>query len=89
MKLKYELEILDMGDSFTAVPVGEGAENYHGVLRMNGSSREIIELLQEDKSVEQIVDALSAKYDENTREEIAAMVASVVDKLRAEGFIAE
>lgn len=89
MKLKYEMEILTIGDDITAVPVGTDADEYHGVLRLNGSAREIVELLRQDTDLAAITAALAEKYTENTTEEIASMAARCVDKLRAEGLITE
>ncbi len=88
MKLKYTFENVDMGDEIVSVPVGDHADDVHGVLKMNESGKEIIELLQEETTEEKILDYLDSKY-ENNREELAANVKEVIAKLREAGLITE
>ena len=88
MKLKYTFENVNMGDEIISVPVGDGASEVHGVLKMNESGREIMELLQDETTEEKILDYLTAKY-ENSREELAVNVRETIAKLREAGLIAE
>ena len=48
MKLKYDFTIMDMGEEFAAVPVGEDAAKFHGMLKLNAVSAEILKALKED-----------------------------------------
>lgn len=68
MKLKYIFETVDMGDEFIAVPVGDNAEQIHGVLKLNKAGNEILSLLNNDTTEEQIVELLSEKYENNNKE---------------------
>ena len=50
MRLKYHFEFTDVENEIIAVPVGEGANDIHGVLKLNPTGKEIMELvyLEED-----------------------------------------
>ena len=65
MKLKYNFEIVEMGEQKVAVPVGLDAENLHGVLKLNKQGYEIFKYLQEGKSKEEIVSAINVKYEDD------------------------
>ena len=88
MKLKYQFEIVDMGDEYIAVPVGEDAEHLHGVLKLNDSGREIVAMLRSQNSVGDIVNRLTAKYD-NDADSIEAYVRGFVEYLRSHDLICD
>ena len=88
MKLKYTFDAVEMGDEIVAVPVGDGADQMHGVVKLNKSGKEIIDLLKNDISKEDIVDILAEKYD-NKKEELSNHVSHVIDVLRNAGVIDE
>ena len=59
---------------------------FKGIIKGNGTTGDIIDLLKNDVTEEQIVDALFDKYDA-PREKIAADVGTVLGKLRSVGAI--
>lgn len=88
MKLKYEFETTELGDAIIAVPVGDNARSFSGVLNLNDSAAAILKLLRKDTTVEQIVSALLEEF-EGTKEEITAFVEKFIDKLRNEDLLSE
>ncbi len=88
MKLKFSVEPVDMGSEIIAVPVGPGAQQLHGVLKLNQEGCEILSLLASETTEADIVQALSARY-ENNREELAAMVGRFLGVLRENGLLDE
>ena len=88
MKLKYMLEATELDDELICVPVGPGAEEVQGVLKLNASGYEIVKLLEEETDQETIVNALAAKY-ETERATLAAYVEKFVSALRESGMIEE
>ena len=88
MKLKSRFETTELGKDLIAVPVGDRANEFGGVIRMNASAGAILKQLQEDTTPERIVSALTAEY-EGTEEELTAYVQKVLDKLRAEKLLCE
>jgi len=88
MKLKYTFEAVDMGEEIICVPVGEGAAQVHGILKLNAEGREIIDLLKEETTEDAVISALAAKY-ENDRATLAGYVRNVLDSLRSAGLLDE
>lgn len=85
MKLKYEMTTIEIDDSIMAVPV-DCDEKFNGIIRMNETTAEILELLKSDMTEEQIVNELLSKYDA-PRETIQGSVKRVVDTLRANNLL--
>lgn len=88
MKLKYDFLLRDVGDRAVAVAVGEGSENFQGIISMNRSSKVIFEMLREETSEEEILQKLMKQYNGTEaffREEIRKMVM----KLRNGGVLTE
>lgn len=88
MKLKYSFDAVDMGDEIVCVPVGEGSEQIHGIVKMNKSGQEIMELLKDETTVEKMVEQLADKY-ENDRENLESEVLRIIDILRNANILDE
>ncbi len=86
MKLKCMFECIDMGDEIIAVPVGEGAKEIHGVLKVNKEGREIIELLSHETNEEMIIDILRRKHSIDAVT-LAGYVHKTVEALKSSGLI--
>ncbi len=86
MKTKYFFEIMDLDDAKVAVPVGNGAEQFHGVLKVNETAVAILKLLVEDTTEEAIVDALMKEYT-GEKAEITGYVHEYIGKLITEGIV--
>lgn len=63
MKLKCDFEIVDLGEEKVAVPVGEGADNLHGVVKLNKQGYEIFKGLQDGKDKSEIIKDMYKTYD--------------------------
>ena len=86
MKLKYEFETVELDGEVMAVPVGDNAPELHGLLRLNETAADIIELLRNETDVEAVTDGLLQKY-EGEREAIAAYVRQFVAQLTELGVV--
>ncbi len=62
MKLKYEMEMMEIDGSPMAVPVDDGDE-FRGVLHMNETTADILEILKNDVTEDEIVAAMKELYD--------------------------
>ena len=80
VQLKYDFELVDMGEETVAVPVGESAKELKGILKLNAEGAEIFGLLQKDMDAGQIADALAARY-ENDRSQLLAYVNAFIQRL--------
>ena len=88
MKLKYEFEIVDMGDEFVAVPVGKKANQLGGVLKLNKTGVEILDCLSKDITEDGLISFLSDKYD-NSIESIENIVHDTIKEFRKLELILE
>ncbi len=88
MKLKCSFEAVNMGNEIVAVPVGDSANQVHGILKLNESGLEIIKLLEEETNTEKIIDTLTKKYD-NDVDALYKDVSDIIDVLRCNGLIIE
>ncbi len=79
MKLKPEYLVQDIEDTQYMVSIGNGVTNR--IIRNNKTAAFIVNQLQEETTVEKIVDAMCAKYDA-PREVIAADVEEILNILR-------
>lgn len=86
MKAKYAFEIMDLDDGMVAVPVGAGAEQFNGVLKVNETAVAILKLLEKETTEERIVDCLMEQYS-GERAQIAGYVRDYIEKLTSEGIV--
>ena len=89
MKLKYDFVIMDMGDEFAAVPVGNTDKDsgFRGMLKLNEVSAGILELLKEDATPEQLHQALAKQYPDASADEIGQALANFINHLSREGLL--
>lgn len=86
MKSKYQFEVMELDDGQVAVPVGEGAEHFHGVLKVNESAVAILKLLENETTEEEITENLLKEYEGN-KNDIINYVREFVEKLKNEGIV--
>ena len=87
MKLAVEMAIMDMDGEISAVAVGEDSVKFHGMLRLNESAADIIRLLAEDTTPEQILAAMREKYPDTPVDEIGYAIADMLNQLNREGLL--
>lgn len=87
MKLKKEITITEIADEFVAVPLGEAAEAFKGVIRLNKTGKEIMEGLIEGKSEDLIVESLLQKYEGVDAESAFKYVGEITAKLEDAGLL--
>lgn len=86
MRLKYEFKIMKLNDQSVAVPVGDGAYDFHGVIKMNDTAVSILNLLKDETTIESIVEALSQEYDVQ-QEKLAADVERYIKEFQEKGLL--
>jgi len=84
MKLNYDFEIIDIGGELTMVPID--VSGFHAVLRLNEVSADIIKLMKEDISEDEIVNEMKKMYDAS-EEDIKRNVTKVIEHLRSEKLL--
>ena len=87
MQLRYKFSMMDMGDEIAAVPVGENASEFHGMLKLNDVSADILNQLAEETTPEKVHAYLCEKYTDSTRDEIGVQLAEFLTQLLHEGLL--
>ncbi len=86
MKLKYDFEMVEIGEEIIAVPVGQGADAVHGVLKLNKEGQEIFTLLSEDITEDTINNKIKTKY-ENDITTIQEYVKTFIETLKKHNML--
>ena len=86
MKLKAGIIMEKAGDGFIAVATGEASRSFNGFIRNNKTADFIFRQLVEERTEEQLVEALLEKYDV-TREIAERDVKAVIEKIRSVGIL--
>ena len=87
MKLRYEFSVMEMDGEYMAVPVGENAGSFNGMLRMNEVSAEILDLLKENTTPEAVHRILRERYPDSDDREIGEALAAFLNQLIREGLL--
>ena len=86
MKLACKFVINTVAGDNIAVPVGSDS-SFKGYIKVNGTGRNIFELLKEDTDRETLINKLAKMYPDAKSEEIAEGVDLVIDKLSSAGLL--
>lgn len=87
MKLKYHFETIIIENSIMMIPVGR--KNFSGVLTVNETMKDIMDLLEEEHSEEEVVSSMLKLYSGVTQDEMTLNVRKVCDDLRKDGLLEE
>lgn len=87
MRLRYKFCMMDMGGEIAAVPVGENASEFHGMLKVNDVAADILKQLAEETTPEAVHLYLCEKYPDFTRDEIGEQLATFLSQLSHEGLL--
>ena len=88
MRLKYEFAVRTICGESVAVAVGEGSREYHNIISLNETARDIFRLIQEGKDEDGIVAQMLQEYDV-TEGKLRPEVQNLIAQLRSEGLIVE
>lgn len=85
MRLHCDIEMVDLGDEYIAVPMGNDASKTSGVIRLNRTGYEIMKLFINGVSEDDATDYLNDIYD-NSYDELQSFVKDVANKLIENGL---
>ncbi len=86
MKLKHKFTITSVMDDIIAVPV-DGDGQFTGVITMNESMKDIMELLGDDITEEELIREMLTKYKNVTPEEMGTAIHEVCCSLKSKGIL--
>lgn len=87
MKLKYNFIINEVAGQMVAVAVGGDVENFNGFLKTNKEGAEVLELLKNDISYDELVNAMAEKHPETDLDEVKQFVTEFTDDLKKAGVL--
>lgn len=87
MKLRYQLAYMELDGEISAVPVGPGADSFRGMLKLNGSGAELLNLLEEETTPDRVHARLKERYPDSDDREIGGMLADFLNRLLREGLL--
>lgn len=82
MKLNNDFLIHDTGNGEMLIPVGEETKKFHGVIKLNATGSEIVHLLEEDISLDALLNHFYEAYPDDDKEMIKSTVTEFINKLR-------
>ena len=86
MKLKYRFEMMSLEDQMVAIPVGEEAGEFLGVVKLNETAAFIFNLLKDEITEETIIDALDKVYNV-PREKLTNDVRRAINEFQEKGLL--
>ena len=86
MKLKYTFTVMELDDQIMAIPIGEGADELHGVVKLNDTAAAIFNKLSEETSEDEIVKSLLEEYD-ISEDELKNFVHEYIGELNEAGLL--
>lgn len=88
MRLKDDFILHNTGDDFVIIATGEAAKNFNGMIKLNNMGGEIVTLLKNEITEEEVVKAIVDKYEvdyDTAKEDIT----NLLNSLRKVGIIVE
>ena len=86
MKLKGNLFLQQVADTWTVLPIGKDVINFDGILTLNETGVILWKKLEEDVEKQDLVDALRAEYDVS-EEQALADIEEFIEKLSLAGCL--
>ena len=86
MKLKCKYSITEVVDEIIAVPV-DSDSRFNGVITINETMKDIMELLSEDITEEELVREMLNRYKNVTPEEMETAIHELCCNLKNEGIL--
>ena len=85
MKIKNGFVVRAVGDEHIAVPIGERAKEFHGMIKLNATAVFLWDFFKNDRTAEDAVKALTSEYDVS-EEEAKKGVESFVSLIKENNF---
>lgn len=81
MKLKKDFIIHESADGDVLLAVGEEAERFHGIVKLNETAGFIVRQLEQDVTLENLVQALHKEYPDVLESTLENDIKEIIDQL--------
>jgi hypothetical protein len=88
MHLKYTFETMELDDRIVAVPLNENMDEYRGIVKLNETAAFIFNLLREDVTEDDLVNALENVYDA-PREVLLSDIKKYLHEFQEKGLVVQ
>ena len=88
MKIKEGFVLREIAGQTVVIATGEASKTFHGMVKLNGTGRDIWQGLAKGLTEEAIAQELVEKYDEVDIDKAREDVAGLVKKMEEAGFLA-
>ena len=83
LKLRFPFEVMGMGEGMVAVPVEQGTESFHGIIKLQNESAQIMfRRLQDGITLPELIYVCMEQYPDSTVEEVGPKVIAFLDQMR-------
>lgn len=89
MKLKYNFVTNEVADKIVAVAVGDDLNSFNGFIKMNDIGAYIFNMLKNDVTVDEIVEAMKKDFPSSTEAEIRENVEGFTAELKKSEVLAD
>lgn len=86
MKIKNGFVLREVAGQYMVIATGEASKDFHGMIKLNDTGKEIWQGLQESLSVAEIAKRIQEKY-EIEYEKAVEDTENFVEKIREAGFL--
>lgn len=88
MKIKNGFVLREVAGQFMVIATGEASKDFHGMIKLNDTGKEIWQGLQEGVSVAEIAKRIQEKYDVEY-EKAMEDTENFVEKIKEAGFLVD
>lgn len=86
MKIKEGFVLREVAGKNMVIATGEASKEFHGMIVLNDTGREVWSGLQNGDEIETIIERISEKYDEK-KEKIEQDVLRLTEQMQKAGFL--
>ena len=87
MKLKYNFVTNEVVGKTVAVAIGDDLEKFNGFIKMNDVGAYIFNMLKNDVTEHDLVEAMKKEYPNETEDEINKTVSKFIEEMKKNGII--
>ncbi len=89
MQIKQGFVLREVAGQYMIIATGEASKNFHGMIKLNESGKDVWMGVKEGLSVDEIVYMMMRKYEDANEEMIRKDVEKIINVMKQHGFLKE